>query len=42
MDGPMPKDIKKTLALFILEGIIVLSAIPVLSSLYHFAKGCMP
>jgi len=38
----MPNEIKKKLALFILEGLIVLSAIPVLSYLYHFAKGCMP
>jgi hypothetical protein len=39
MDGTMTNDVKKKLALFILEGIIVFTAIPLLSALHHFVKG---
>lgn len=34
----MPKKIRRQLALFILEGIIIFTLIPVISSAYHFLK----
>lgn len=36
----MSKEFKRKLALFLLEGILVLSVIPIVSAIYHFAKGC--